>query len=61
MALERLIEDVRSLDGMWVATLGEIAGHAAAAVDEVRRIARIDCPDGYFDRTGRTPAHASLT
>ena len=59
VALERLIEDVRALDGMWVAPLGEIARHAAATVEEVRRIRRVECPEGYFDRTGRpvtTPA-----
>lgn len=31
-ALERLIEDVRALDGMWVATFGEIAEHAKSRV-----------------------------
>jgi peptidoglycan-N-acetylglucosamine deacetylase len=57
-ALERLIADARALDGMWVAPLGEIARHAAATVEEVRRIRRVECPEGYFDRTGRptTPA-----
>jgi peptidoglycan-N-acetylglucosamine deacetylase len=53
VALERLIEDVRGLDGMWVATLGEIAAHAAATVDEVRQIRRVECPEGYFDRRAR--------
>ncbi|MFH9980798.1 polysaccharide deacetylase [Streptomyces sp. NPDC017179] len=43
-ALERLIEDVRALDGMWVTTLGEIAAHTAGAVEEVRRIDRIEAP-----------------
>ncbi|MFD5474182.1 polysaccharide deacetylase [Streptomyces sp. NPDC127105] len=43
-ALERLIEDVRALDGMWVTTLGEIAAHTAGAVGEVRRVARIEAP-----------------
>jgi peptidoglycan/xylan/chitin deacetylase (PgdA/CDA1 family) len=51
-ALERLVEDVRALDGMWVATLGEIAEHAARTVREVRQIKRVDCPEGYLDRTG---------
>jgi peptidoglycan-N-acetylglucosamine deacetylase len=53
VALERLIEDVRALDGMWIAPLGEIARHAAVTVGEVRRIRRVECPEGYFDRTGR--------
>ncbi|MFF7899440.1 polysaccharide deacetylase [Streptomyces sp. NPDC007920] len=43
-ALERLIEDVRALDGMWVTTLGEIAAHTAGAVEEIRRIDRIEAP-----------------
>jgi peptidoglycan/xylan/chitin deacetylase (PgdA/CDA1 family) len=55
-ALERLIEDVRALDGMWIASLGEIARHAADTVEEVRRIRRVECPEGYFDRTGRPVA-----
>lgn len=44
-ALERLIEDVRGLDGMWVTTLGEIAEHTAKTLTEVRRIERIDAPE----------------
>lgn len=44
-ALERLIEDVRALDGMWVTTLGEIAEHAAKTLTEVRRIERIEAPE----------------
>ncbi|MFF4758496.1 polysaccharide deacetylase [Streptomyces sp. NPDC001292] len=43
-ALERLIEDVRALDGMWITTLGEIAAHTAGAVEEIRRIERIEAP-----------------
>jgi len=54
-ALERLIEDVRGLDGMWVTTLGEIAAHAAATVEEVRTINRVVCPPGYFDRPALSP------
>ena len=57
-ALERLIEDVRALDGMWIATLGQIAEHAESAVPDVRTIRRVDCPQGYFDRTG-TPGSAT--
>jgi peptidoglycan-N-acetylglucosamine deacetylase len=58
-ALERLIEDVRALDGMWIAPLGDIARHAADPVEEVRRIRRVECPEGYFDRTGRPVAAPS--
>jgi peptidoglycan-N-acetylglucosamine deacetylase len=54
-ALERLIEDVRGLDGMWVTTLGEIAAHAAATIDEVRAINRVECPPGYFDKPALSP------
>jgi hypothetical protein len=42
---------------MWIAPLSEIARHAAATVGEVRRIRRVECPEGYVDRTGR-PATA---
>jgi peptidoglycan/xylan/chitin deacetylase (PgdA/CDA1 family) len=56
-ALERLIEDVRALDGMWVATLQEIAEHARGTVQEVRRIRRVESPEGYFGRSRTaTPA-----
>ncbi|MFE9174403.1 polysaccharide deacetylase [Streptomyces kebangsaanensis] len=41
-ALERLMEDVQSLDGMWVAPLGEIAAHAASVLTEIRRPRRIE-------------------
>jgi peptidoglycan/xylan/chitin deacetylase (PgdA/CDA1 family) len=57
-ALERLIEDVRALDGMWIAPLGEIAEHAAASVEEIRRITRVEAPEGYFERY-RTPSPAA--
>jgi peptidoglycan/xylan/chitin deacetylase (PgdA/CDA1 family) len=43
-ALERLIEDVRSMDGMWVATLDEIARHTEISVSETREVRRIDVP-----------------
>jgi peptidoglycan/xylan/chitin deacetylase (PgdA/CDA1 family) len=55
-ALERLIEDVKALAGMWVTTLGEIATHAEGAVEEVRRIPRVRCPEGYFDRKDESTA-----
>jgi hypothetical protein len=32
-----------------------VARHAAATVEEVRRLRRVDCPEGYSDRTGRMP------
>ena len=51
-ALERLIEDVRAMDGMWVTTLDEIAQHAALAAPTPRGLRRIEVPDGYFDRVG---------
>lgn len=59
-ALGRLIEDMRALEGMWIATLAQIARHAASVVPDVRTIRRIHCPEGYFDRTGAPAAAASL-
>ncbi|MDI3424179.1 polysaccharide deacetylase family protein [Streptomyces luteolus] len=54
-ALERLISDVRALDGMWVTTLAEIAAHTASTVTEIRRIERIEAPEKYAPRpTGPT-------
>jgi peptidoglycan-N-acetylglucosamine deacetylase len=44
---------------MWIAPLGDIARHAADPVEEVRRIRRVECPEGYFDRTGRPVAAPS--
>jgi peptidoglycan/xylan/chitin deacetylase (PgdA/CDA1 family) len=44
-AVERLIEDVKALDGMWVTTLAEIAEHARATIDEVRDIPRVTAPE----------------
>lgn len=44
-ALERLIEDVRALDGMWVTTLGEIAVRAAETLTGIRRHRRIEAPE----------------
>lgn len=55
-ALERLIEDVKALDGMWVTTMGQIAAHAAATLTEVRRIARVDAPEGYAGSAGTAAA-----
>ncbi|MGO4382772.1 polysaccharide deacetylase family protein [Specibacter sp. RAF43] len=42
VALEQLIERVRSLDGMWVTTLEEIARHTAETVTEVHRHGRVE-------------------
>ncbi|MGX4692155.1 polysaccharide deacetylase family protein [Streptomyces sp. JNUCC 63] len=44
-ALEQLMEDVQSLDGMWVAPLGEIAAHAASTLTEIRQPRRIEAPE----------------
>ena len=44
VALERLIEDVRTLDAMWITTLSEIAGWAATSLTEVRQIRRVESP-----------------
>jgi peptidoglycan/xylan/chitin deacetylase (PgdA/CDA1 family) len=55
-ALERLIEDVRGLDGIWIAPLRDIAEHARRTLGEVRRITRVECPEGYFDRGRPAPA-----
>ena len=46
-ALERLIEDVKALDGMWVTTLAEIARHASEVLAEVRTVRRVDAPEDY--------------
>ena len=45
-ALERLIEAVKALDGMWVTTLGEIAEHAEKVCAETVVHARIEAPEG---------------
>ncbi|MBN9131415.1 MAG: polysaccharide deacetylase [Paenarthrobacter ureafaciens] len=44
VALEQLIERVKDLDGMWVTTLAEIAGHTASTVQQIHTHARIDVP-----------------
>ncbi|MDI3385509.1 polysaccharide deacetylase [Streptomyces sp. B-S-A8] len=49
-ALERLIADVRALDGMWVTTLAEIAAHTARTVTEIRRVERVEVPEKYAPR-----------
>lgn len=57
VALEQLIERVKSLDGMWVTTMERIAEHTKASVDEVHTHARIAVP--AFPDSGATfvPAH----
>ncbi|HEX5562087.1 MAG TPA: polysaccharide deacetylase [Nocardioidaceae bacterium] len=57
-ALERLVEDVRAMDGMWVATLREIAEHALVAVDEIRTVRRVTAPQRRLD--GRPVAPGAL-
>ncbi|MFE7229412.1 polysaccharide deacetylase family protein [Streptomyces sp. NPDC002405] len=51
-ALERLIEDVRALDGMWITTLEEIAAHTAGTVKEIRHIERVEAPDSLTTSHG---------
>jgi peptidoglycan/xylan/chitin deacetylase (PgdA/CDA1 family) len=43
-ALERLIETVKAMDGMWVTTLGEIAEHADSVCRETVTHTRFDIP-----------------
>ncbi|MDP9694339.1 UNVERIFIED_ORG: peptidoglycan/xylan/chitin deacetylase (PgdA/CDA1 family) [Arthrobacter globiformis] len=52
VALERLIERVKGMDGMWVTTLEQIAEHTKATVSEVHTHARIEVPaaPGYGAR-----------
>jgi peptidoglycan-N-acetylglucosamine deacetylase len=68
VALEQLIERVRSLDGMWVATLEEIALHAKQSLAEVHAHARVDArsfPEAGASfqpaevRRGTEPSHLS--
>ncbi|MGH3359843.1 MAG: polysaccharide deacetylase family protein [Nocardioidaceae bacterium] len=47
VALERLIADVKAMDGMWVAPLGEIAEHAKTAVSDVTVVRRVRPPDDH--------------
>lgn len=44
VALERLIERVRSMDGMWVTTLADIAAHAQQACTETYLHTRFEVP-----------------
>lgn len=61
VALERLIETVKDLDGMWVTTLEQIAEHTKATVNEIHTHARIDVPafpdtGARFHPAGSAPA-----
>jgi peptidoglycan-N-acetylglucosamine deacetylase len=44
VALEQLMERVKAMDGMWVATMEQIARHTKATVSEVHTHARIEVP-----------------
>ncbi len=44
VALERLVETVKAMDGMWVTTLADIADHAERSCTETRVHARFDIP-----------------
>lgn len=44
VALQRLIENVKGMDGMWVATLGDIAAHAQRACTETYLHTRFEVP-----------------
>jgi hypothetical protein len=44
VALERLIERVKGMDGMWVTTMEDIARHTKSAVTDIHTHARIDVP-----------------
>ena len=44
IALERLIENVRSMDGMWVTTMSDIAAHAQEACTETYLHTRFEVP-----------------
>lgn len=56
-ALERLIADVKAMDGMWVTTLGEIAEHAAAAVHDVTVVQRVTAPADHDVDRRSVPGH----
>ncbi|MEO5654021.1 MAG: polysaccharide deacetylase [Marmoricola sp.] len=59
-ALERLIEDVQQLDGVWVATLEEIARHTETVLSEITEVPRIEAPiPSHATRRAPVPAGAS--
>ncbi len=43
-ALERLIDDVKQLDGIWIGTLAEIAQHTRSVLSEVTVLPRVVAP-----------------
>jgi peptidoglycan/xylan/chitin deacetylase (PgdA/CDA1 family) len=55
VALERLVETVKAMDGMWVATLADIAAHAQRACTEIRVHTRFDIPTFPNVDIRRTP------
>lgn len=60
-ALERLVENVKAMDGMWVTTLGDIAAHAQHVCTEPFTHTRFEIPtfpDIHIRRT--PPARATL-
>lgn len=57
-ALERLIENVKAVDGMWVTTLGDIAAHAQRVCTEPFVHTRFEIPtfpDVQLRRTSPAP------
>lgn len=52
VALEQLMDRVKSLDGMWVTTMAEIAEYARQSVEEIHSHARIAVP-GFPDTGAR--------
>ncbi|QSE79347.1 polysaccharide deacetylase family protein [Rhodococcus koreensis] len=60
-ALERLVENVKAMDGMWVTTLGEIAAHAQRVCTEPFTHTRFEIPTFPDVQIRRTPpARATL-
>ena len=59
-ALERLIEDVQQLDGVWVTTLEEIARHTETVLSEITPVPRIEAPiPSHATTRAPVPAGAS--
>ncbi|MET3175059.1 UNVERIFIED_ORG: hypothetical protein ABIB52_002921 [Arthrobacter sp. UYCu721] len=59
VALEKLIERVKCMDGMWVTTMEEIAEHARRTVEEVHTHARIEVPSRIREQGLRRPRFTS--
>lgn len=55
VALERLVETVKAMDGMWVTTLADIAAHAQQSCTETRVHTRFDIPTFPNVDIRRTP------